>query len=259
MLMDPWREWQAGSGLSDPAATPANRVQAGSETSFPSPLWSLRKMSEGWPGDGVSQQNEGRLSPGDGSGGERWRQRRGGAARGCGGRGGRPAFPPPGLGPQSLTCGPAPSRAPPASGIQVAGRGGWANDFLLPSGRPGSDSHAAGWALSTKGNLFAPHAPKQSRRGRGARGNSRGIWKACALALPVVRLALLRLLRTRIDLLTQISHIYTLPRLCLLPAGSVVGITKLCTPRKVLQQFYCNISILTSLNLVPGKQVYGNG
>lgn len=82
--------------------------------------------------------------------------------------------------------------------------------------------------------------------GRGARGNSRGIWKACVLAPPGVRLAVLRLLRTRMDLVTQISHIYTLPRLCLLPAGSVVGITKRCALRKLLQQFYCNISILTS-------------
>lgn len=89
--------------------------------------------------------------------------------------------PPPGLGPQSLTCGPAPSRAPPASGTPVAGRGGWANDFLLPAARPGSDSHASGRAPNTKGNLFAPHAPKQIRRGRGARGNSRDIWKALRL------------------------------------------------------------------------------
>lgn len=88
-------------------------------------------------------------------------------------------------------------------------------------------------------------------------GNSRGIWKACVLAPPGVRLALLRLLRTRTDLVTQISPIYTLPPLYRLPAGSVVGITKLCALRKLLQQFYCNISILTSLNLVPAKQVYG--
>lgn len=244
--------------------TPANRVQAGSETPFPSPRWSLRKTSEGNRPRGMAggwcQSAERGAAPAGG------RERRGkveAAARRGGARLWRPrraaGLPPtpPGLGPQSLTCGPAPSRAPPASGTPVARRGGWANDFLLPAARPGSDSHAAGRTPEHKGKpLRAPRSKTDPARSRGAGELSRYL-ESFVLAPPGVRLAVLRLLWTRMDLVTQISHIYTLPGLCLLPAGSVVGITKRCALRKLLQQFYCNISILTSLNLVPAKQVYG--
>lgn len=135
---------------------------------------------EGAAGGVVSQQNGRRLSQRDGSGGQ-------GGGGGSGEPGLREAvaaaagLPPPGLGPQSLTCGPAPSRAPPASGTQAAGRGGWASNFLLPAPRPGSDSRAGGRATNTKEKLFAPHAPKQIGRGRGAGATLAGSGKLALL------------------------------------------------------------------------------
>lgn len=50
--------------------------------------------------------------------------------------------PPPGLGPQSLTCGARAPWAPPASGTAAAEREKEADNFLLPGAQPGSDSHA---------------------------------------------------------------------------------------------------------------------
>lgn len=59
--------------------------------------------------------------------------------------------------------------------------------------------------------ICAPRSKTDPARSRGAGELSRYL-ESFALALSGVRLALLRLLRARLDLLTQISHIYTLPR-----------------------------------------------
>lgn len=96
--------------------------------------------------------------------------------------------PPPGLGPQSLTCGARAPWAPPASGTAAAGR----------KKKPITSCFRARNPEATPTLQARPHAleqlllpgrasPKTERATSGSRGSSREIWRARVLAPPGVQ------------------------------------------------------------------------
>lgn len=133
-------------------------------------------------------------TPGSPGGRGRRRWRRGGAARGCAGRRGQPASPLPASGPSHSHAGPRPLGLLPPRGHQSPGEEDGAHNFLLPAARPGSAPRAASPAANTKGKTspFAPHAPRQIPRGRGARAPGAGGGRGETLAVSGKKRALLR-------------------------------------------------------------------